>query len=332
MDKKLKYMFKCGIGKSLWLAVLVLLSAQGCCTIDDNTDDCFPLARLRFSYAYNMSGNDRFRDQVSTIDLYVYNQSDGSLVATKRYSQAELASENYSVALRWLRQGDYYIIALGNKNDVYYSCQDHGCMDDMRVRMLCSDGAGNVTANPGSFFYGMVELAKTDTDEKVVGMIKNTNDINITVRNQIPTRAGGVGLPDLGVRISVHNGTIKYDNSIAMEDTRVMTHISNNAFPEYQQEFRTTLTVGRLFSTDGSVITITNSETGDVLSTDNLTEKIVKLLTENEYYDGMDPDEYLDRQDNYDLVYVVEMKYGVVVTTLVTLNDWRTSDNNSGGV
>lgn len=332
MDKKLKYLFGCSIGRSLWLAAIVLLSAQGCVTIDDNTDDCFPLARLRLEYTYNISGNDRFRNQVESLDLYVYNLETGEFISTKRYTQAELIKEDYVLMLKWLRQGDYRIVAFGNMHETYYNCYGYENTASLRLGMKCSDGQGTVTTNPGSFFYGTVELRRSETEDKALSMIKNTNDINITVRNNVPTRAQGEGLPDLAINIAVRNGTLKHDNSIDVDDNRLMTHVSENAFPQYAMELNTTLRVGRLFSDDGAQIIIKEKETGRVLSTDNLTEKIVKLLIEDDNYDGMDPNEYLDREDSYDLVYKVEMKYGVLVTTLVTIGDWNAIENPVGGV
>lgn len=322
---------------AVWMAAAALLSVTGCVTIDDNTDDCFPLVRLHFEYTNNLDERDKFREQVESIDLYVYKQQDSSLVATKRYSQADLIREDYSVALRWLRQDDYYIIAFGNYNETDYRCSAYdGCMTDMRLRMICDDGQGKLAnRNPKQFFYGMIELAKHETGEKLLDMTKDTKDIYVTVRYKNTTRAAE-GLPDLAISITAQNGTLKHDNSIAGEDLRTMTHISDCSFAQYETSLQTMIRVGRLFENDGSAITIMEKETGKVISTGDLTDNLLDIIIDqfagDPEYAGMDPEEYLDKQDKYYLEYEAEMKYGVLVTTLITVNGWSTHNNPIGGV
>ena len=320
--------------RSLWAVAVALLSMQGCVSINDNTDDCFPLARLRFEYTYNLPlpGEDRFREQVESLDLYAYNQADGSLAASKRYTQADLIKENYSLTLRWLRKGDYFIIAYGNKNDQYYSGNDHQYMPDARMRMICSDGLGTVTENPCHFFYGFTELATDETEEKVVSMIKDTNDIKIKINNKL-TRSSTweEGLPDLTIKIALPNGAIKHDNSIAGDDTRTMTHISLNTFDQYATSLQATVRVGRLFSNDGSTISITGTNSGKEFVTD---DKLTRIITDAYAGNGgtLPKDEYLDREDTYVLEYNLEMDNGVLVTTLISVNNWYLKEDPIGGV
>ncbi len=314
----------------LWASAVALLSLQGCVTIDDNTDDCFPLVRLRFEYTYNMEDLDLFREQVSSLDLYAYRRTDGSLAAAHHYTQADLIKENYSLALKWLRQDDYYIIAYGNKDEKYYDCPSHYNMADARVKMLCSDGLGTVTENPCHFFYGFTELAKGEKGDKTVSMIKDTNDIKITIRYKA-TRAWEEGLPDLTFKLALPNGTIKNDNSIDGADTRTMTHISLKSFEQYETSLQTTIRVGRLFGNDGSTINISGTNSGIEYLDEGLTAKIAELRAE--YSTSTMPiNEYLDRQDVYELVYDLEMENGVYVVTLIEINGWHGIEDPIGGV
>ncbi len=331
MNMKLKYLASRNMRRTLWAAAVMLLSLQGCVTIDDNTDDCFPLAKLRFEYTYNMEYTDLFREQVESLDLYAYDKLDGAFVASHHYTQADLIKEDYALTLKWLRQGDYYIIAYGNMDNNYYYCADHGYFTQARVKMLSDDALGTVATNPCHFFYGFVELAKADTDEKIVSMIKDTNDINITIRDKA-TRATRweEGLPALTVKLTLPNGTIKHDNSIDAADTRTMTHISLKSFDQYATSLKTTLRVGRMFSGDGSKIKITGTNSGTEFATENLTAKIAELYAEN---NGTLPiNEYLDRQDTYDLVYDLAMENGVYVIMLVEINGWKGIENPIGGL
>ncbi len=333
MNKKLKYLASRNMKRSLWAAAAALLFMQGCVTIDDNTDDCFPLARLRFEYTYNMKYADLIREQVMSLDLYAYDKWTGSFVATHRYTQADLVKEDYSLTLKWLRQGDYCIIAYGNCENNYYYCADHVFMSDARVKLLSDDPAGTMTHNPCHFFYGYIEIAKDDKQEKLVSMIKDTNDITVTVRDKA-TRAEPVweeGLPALTIKLELPNGTIKHDNSIDAADTRTMTHISLNSFGEFATELTSTQRVGRLLKNDGSTIKITGTNSGVQFTSENLTAKIAALFAESPVA-GMTVEEYLDREDTYELVYDLEMEYGVYIVTLVKINKWKGIENPIGGL
>jgi hypothetical protein len=331
MNKKPKYLNSRNPGLSLWMTLLVLLFAQGGCTSIDDNQDCFALARLRLVWTRNTTGIDRIREQVESVDLYVYKQSDSTLVTTKRFSKTEMISYNYSLPLDWLNMGDYHVVIFGNKSEDYTHL-DHEHMGTLRLAMVCSDGNGLMTDNPCHFFHGTVSLRRFDDDTKTVEMAKSTNNINIYIQNRIPATRAVEGLPDLEISIVAKNGSIKHDHSIAEDDSRIMTHISNNKFPQYSQTFKVTHTVGRLFQRDGSRLVIKNTDTGQILVSENLSDRIVTLANESPRWEGTDPDLYLEIQDEHDLYYTVEMKFGVLVVTEVTIDDWNTVNNPVGGV
>jgi hypothetical protein len=196
--------------------------------------------------------------------------------------------------------------------------------------MICSDGEGTMLKNPCHIFHGTTSLGWGDTAPKTVEMTKSTNNINIHIRNIDPaptTRAAVEGLPDLTITVSARNGTIKHDHSMDESDTRIMTHISHNEFPQYQQNLHTTITVGRLFQNDGSQILIKEKDSGQFHAGEFLTNKI---LDEHDW--SGTANDYLLRQDEYDLYYTVSIKNGVAIMVNITAAEWKQVNDPVAGL
>lgn len=335
-----------------WAAGLfaAMTLATACVTIDDNIDDCFALARLKFRNTYTLSSADRFATQGQTLDLYVYNKADSTFVTSRSISREEFTSPD-GVSLNWLRMGDYVFVAVGNLDRNYYDCRNYEHnLKNLRIRMLCDDGLGTITRNPSPLFFGTGEIAREDRDVKIIELIKNTNDIIINIVDTTPAEQGGgtrvLGAREMEFKIEVPlenegrrpygNGTIRYDNSIDEEDTRPMTHITTLDPGEKEHTHTATLTVGRLFQGDNTLFTLTETETGTVLASENLTDNIIERLRIGQLepqFAGMEANEYLDRQDTYTFYYEMKLVHNVLVIGSIGVDDWhKINQGGQGGI
>lgn len=317
-------------GRTAWL-IAVLFSAAGCATIDDNTDDCFPTVRLRFEYTYNLANEDRFAQQVESVELFAYLKKDSTFIGSKRYEKAAFSQGN-RLALTWLPMRDCYLLAFGNKDDNYYQHTNHNYITGLCVKTICSDGQGTVVDNPCHLFYGMVEITAGDSGEKTVAMKKDTNDIIVVVHDLTPDRTRASGVRAMEVNVTAKNGTIKHDNLPDENDMRLMRHITHPTEGTVLNRYSSTMTVGRLMLEDASQMVLKEKESGRVLVSENITEKIAAVLAQDPDYSGMDPQEYFDRQDKYTFTYTLELVHNVEVFTLIRINDWnRVVQGGSGG-
>jgi hypothetical protein len=304
----------------------VSMLAAGCSTIDDTLDDCYTMARLKMEYTYNLDNEDKFADQVNTLDLFVYRVCDSTFVTAKKFNYADWASSDNTIGLEWLPMDDYYIVACGNMTEGHYLCSDFdGRLTDMRIEQVDADREGTINTQHDHFFYGMVEVKTSDRTTKTMGLIKNTNNVNIVVKDLSHVAEwDDVDSPD--AKVTAQNGTINHDNTIALDDTRLMQYISLyplGADLDGPNVHTSTSRVGRLFAGDGSQVTINHGDTGALLATDNLTDVIVDALREDPRYRNMTPNEYLDRCDTYTLTYELRLTDGVLVAALITVNDWN---------
>lgn len=317
--------------RTAWLGAVLFLAA-GCVTIDDNTDDCFPTVRLRFEYTYNLADEDRFAQQVENIEIFAYLKKDSTFIGSKRYEKTAFSQGN-SLALTWLPLQDCYLLAFGNKNDNCYQHLDQSYLTGLRIRTICSDGQGTVVSNPCHLFYGMTEITAGDSGEKTVAMKKDTNDIIVVIHDLTPDRTRSTGVRALEVDVTAANGTIKHDNSLDTDDTRLMRHITYPVEGVVLNRYSSTTTVGRLMLGDNSCMTLKEKEGGRVLASENITERIAAVLAQDPDYSGMDPQEYFDRQDKYTFTYTLELVHNVEVFTLIRINDWnRVVQGGNGGI
>jgi hypothetical protein len=323
------------IARGVACLVGVLTLGAGCSTIDDNLDDCYTLAQLKFEYTYNLPRVDKFAEQVYDMDLFVFRVCDSTFVETRHLTSADWGTDN-TIGLEWLPQDNYYIVACGNMTTGDYSCTGYERrLTDMDVRFVCDDQTGTVSDQHDHFFYGMVEVKSSDNTTKKVEMIKDTNDVTIVIKDLSHTIANGGSMEAPDAKITADNGTINFDNSIALDDSRLMQYISLYPLGDVDGDpnIYTSMTrVGRLFAGDDSQVHIHEGEFGMLLKTDNLTDAIVKAMREDPQYKNMDSNEYLDRCDSYTLTYELKLEDGVYVAALISVNDWNVITTIPGGL
>jgi hypothetical protein len=316
----------------------VLTLSAGCVTIDDNLDDCYSLAELKMEYTRNLAEVDRFAAQVNTVDLFVFSASDSTFVATKRFTPADWGATN-TIGLAWLPKEDFIIVACGNMTEGDFACTGYeGGLTNLDVRFVCDDTTGTVSSEHDHFFYGMAKVKSTDMTAKTVELIKDTNDVNIVIKDlsNIVANGGSSAAPD--TKVTADNGTINFDNTIALDDTRLMQYISLYPLgaPGEPDVYRSTTRVGRLFDNDGSQVVIRSSDDGigQILKTDDLTEVVIEAMQNDPNFSKYhnDPNEYLDRCDNFTLTYEMKIERGVVVTALISVNDWNVVTTIPGGL
>jgi hypothetical protein len=316
----------------------VLTLGAGCSTIDDNFDDCYSLAGLKFEYTYNLAEVDRFAAQVNTVDLFVFSASDSTFVTTKRFTPADWGATN-TIGLEWLSKEDFIIVACGNMTEGDFSCTGYESgLTNLDVRFVCDDNTtGTVNDEHDHFFYGMAKVKSTDTTAKTVELIKNTNEINIVIKDLSHTIANGGSMDAPDVKVTADNGTINYDNTIALDDARLMQYISQHPLtvtPGDPDIHRSTARIGRLFEGDDSQVIIEESDFGMMIHSDNLTDAIITALKKDPNFSKYhnNPNEYLDRCDNYTLTYELKLENGVYVAALISVNDWNIVTTIPGGL
>ena len=213
-------------------------------------------------------------------------------------------------------------------------------------QMLCtmsrkSDAAGSyVDEDLSALFHGLKRINYTDepgVHTEVLSLTKNTNNFRIILQQTWSegSAAEGVDVSKFDFAIIDDNGKMDYDNSV-MEDEQIIyrpwdittgdvdvdTDISTRA--NMVTVSVAELTTARLMTDHRPILVVTKKETGEKV----LSVPIVDyaLLVKGNYNRDMDDQEYLDRQDEYNMTFFVHD--GKWVSSQIIINSWRVVLNN----
>ena len=239
--------------------------------------------------------------------------------------------------------GDYRLITWAGRLDdeasfsVPLLTEGVSTYEELKCRMdraysRAADGSAYINTELTGLWHGEIpkqnfasRAAMIQTAE--VSLVKNTNKIRVILQQMEGTH---IDVENFEFTITDDNGYMNYDNMLL--DDEILTY-----YPYYHADGSTAfgddikveegdgisvaiaqLTVGRLVADQNPRLRITNRETGEEV----LSVALIRLLalTEAEGHE-MTLQEYLDRQDEYSLVFFLDEGMHWINTQIV-INDW----------
>ncbi len=338
------------------VAAFLLTAPMGCVLTgcDDfiwEEHDCVSSYNMvGFRYDYNMKYADAFDHEVDRVTLLVFNKQSGLLVKRIEASADELDANNrlpldvqpgaYDL-LVW--GGDYsrsFDIAAG-KIGVSKLADFHAFMH----RTSSADGE-IVSENLAPLFHGLLSVdlpfAPPKTPNIVdIPLMKDTNAVRVVLQQ---LSGDPVEVSDFNFTITDANGSLNYDNSL--RGNQVITYrpwytrtgtVDINSDPEdypgnavlpaaLQLPTRSALgaalaefTVSRLTTDADPILHITRKDGSTVL---RINIRDYAMLVKGADASNMSGQEYLDRQDEYNMTFFLDKDYKWI-STVVIINDWR---------
>lgn len=313
--------------------------------IYDGEGDCSVSYRIKFKYDRNMKFADAFNREVSSVNLYVFNE-DGLLAYQATESGATLADENYVMPVE-LKPGKYDMLAwCGTGEDDSYSVPEAivgvTTKDELKCRInrQSASGYGVVDKNLTSLFHGELQAELTDepgVHVNTMSLTKNTNAVRVVLQQ---LSGESVEIEKFSFEIQDYNGYMAHDNSLLQDELLVYKPWSlqaGNADVDadiyHAPATRAAsvgvavaeLTVGRLVETERPILVVRNIEEDKVVLSIPLID--YALLVKGNYNKNMSDQEYLDRQDEYSLTFFLD-ESGQWVSASVIVNSWRVVLNN----
>lgn len=330
----------------MFAAVFAIATAFTSCdsVIYDDEGDCSVKYRIEFEYERNMEFADAFASKVSSVALYVFDES-GVLVEQMSESGEALAADDYAMMLE-LEPAEYDLLAWCGVDGKSFTVPTATVGQTTLDQMLCtmsrkSDAAGSyVDEDLSALFHGLKRINYTDepgVHTEVLSLTKNTNNFRIILQQTWSDSSAveSVDVSKFDFAIIDDNGKMNYDNSV-MEDEQIIyrpwdittgdvdvdTDISTRA--NMVTVSVAELTTARLMTDHRPILVVTKKETGEKV----LSVPIVDyaLLVKGNYNRDMDDQEYLDRQDEYNMTFFVHD--GKWVSSQIIINSWRVVLNN----
>ena len=286
------------------------------CTKED-LSDCPTEVRLSLDFSYNKWGADKFSEEVTGAELFLYGE-DGGLLWRRVLTDQEIASQSVTLDLE-SQLASYTAVLWANVSEEDYELSGTEQRETMNFALRHTDGV--VLERPGHVLNGAVEF-ETDGSREDVGVTLALRKLTNTIHVVLEGAASGTYASDSGtpysVQITGSNGAYNYDGSKA--DSRMLTYL-----PEY------TLGVTGYNQALGADFTVMHLQTGDDMrvtvfsnSQTLYDEPLVPLLMQS---DEISTDEDLWRFDEYTLFFDANM-----VLTAIKVLDWTYIDHSEGGI
>lgn len=337
------YVRKCG----KLLAIFACIFAYHACdsVIYDDEGDCSVNYRVKFRYDYNMKYADAFAHEVNTVTLYLLD-SDGSVVWQRTEQGEVLASDDYSMVVD-VAPGEYDLLAwCGTTDKGSFSIPETLVGTELTCtlnRQHDTNGTAFVTEDLDRLFHGWLPkqtFGETEgTYTYTVPLVKNTNNVRVVLQH-----ISGEAVDKDKFVFTIHddNGRMDWNNSLLPDEPMTyyawhtaageagMDTRSQNAQAESRATFSAAiaeLTVSRLMEGQKTRLTVTNKETEETVFSIPLID--YALLVKGFYNRDMDNQEYLDRQDEYDMVFFLD-EGDRWVSTYIYINSWKVILQNTG--
>lgn len=328
----------------MWMLLLTALSmaTTSCDKIlgEDNVD-CSTEYRVKFKYDKNMKFADAFANEVKSVTLYAFDEN--GKFAFQSTEQGDVLSEDgYSMQVE-VEPGDYNLVAWGGLEGeesfaVPILKQGVSTINDLNCKMnrehisRAADGSAYVNEDLKPLFHGQLQkqsFSRAATQQVItVELTKNTNNVRIILQH---LSGENVDVSKFTFTIEDENGFMNYDNKL-LDDEELTYYAwrtdSGTADMDHTDGSRATtsvgvaiaeLTVGRLVVENKPVLTITNEKGEKVLSIPLID---YALLVKGYYNREMTDQEYLDRQDEYNMTFFLDENNRWASSSII-INSWK---------
>lgn len=326
------------------LVLFVAISGSSCERFMDGEGYCPTVYKIKFRFTMNMLNADAFPTNVKSVSLFAFNK-EGECVRVFTESSEILADENYAMEVD-LPAGTYDFVAwcgLDGNEDFSLAESDNPKIKDDLVCTLAhgtrADSDKECRKNLHPLWHARlddVELPADQEGEAIVGtmyLTKNTNTVRVILHHI----KGKELLPhDYDFTITDDNSIMNWDNSLMEADTTTYREFSKRStvvkMPdqddgEYEaySSLVAELDVARLVKEGHGkpYLTVTHPEVKAPVLRIPLIDLL--LIAKGEARLDMDDQEYLDRQDEYNLIFFMD-DAGWYMNGGIWINSWHIRD------
>ncbi|MDE7141706.1 MAG: FimB/Mfa2 family fimbrial subunit [Muribaculaceae bacterium] len=322
--------------------------------IYDGEGDCDPRYKVRFVYDMNMKYADAFPNEVKDVTLYVIDEQSGRVVLEKRESGEALSRDGYMMDID-VAPGDYTLLAwCGEGHRTSFAVSPSDIREELRCSLAsrgehtpgpwASDGS-RVSDCLDNLYHGKLEAQNFPPTQGThifkVPLVKNTNDIHIVLQH---LSGEPVDKDAFTFTITDENGLMDWDNSLLPDEplTYFAWHteagIAGVEVPDYTEPEEPAasgraltqvsaavaeISVGRLVrrgkDSGQPYVRIYNAEGETVVSLPLID---YCLLVKGYHNREMSDQEFLDRQDDYSMVFFLD-EDNRWVKSHIYINSWK---------
>lgn len=311
--------------RDIFFLITLSTCVSSCESVMDGENDdpvCNSTYYMRFIYDMNMDFADAFDSQVSSVELYIFNSKTGDLVKKMGESGAALAQDGYRMELD-LKPGSYTFVAwcgLTGNGGQFTVASSVSSLGDVTCQMARSraEGLAIQQSNLSPLFHGTTSATLIDDSSEhvyTIRLTKNTNNINISLQN---VDGSSLDVDRFAISMVDNNGHMAHDNALLEDEDisyRPFRQLSGSADVASgrsddgrQNVVKAELSTARLMANHNPKIEITDTSNGESLYSIPIVEWA--LMLKSSQYASLGSQEYLDREDTYNVVLYLQKGSG----------------------
>ncbi len=330
-------------GLKVWAWLLLMGMATTSCDdiLEEEKEDCSVGYLVKFKYDMNMKFADAFAHEVNSVSLYAFGP-DGKLAYRKTEKGDILAQKGYAMNIE-IVPDEYELVAWAGLDDgESFHVPEMQIGVSTREDLYCkmnrqrtADGKAYIDKDLKPLFHGRTQHTfhgrAYHEEETVISLTKNTNVVRVLLQHLSGEK---VDVNRFRFMIEDANGDMDYTNALMEGNERLTYHpwsISQGTAGTAEDETTTVsvalaeMTVGRLVTGNKPVLSVFN-EVGDKVASIPLID--YALLVKGNYNRDMTDQEYLDRQDEYNLTFFLD-KNDEWYSSSIIINGWKLVLNNA---
>lgn len=322
---------------------------SGCGWVHQGISECPVQLRVKFVYDYNMKFADAFRAEVTSVNLWVFDADSGALVWKGAAAGEALTDEADFEMEVPVEAGRYDFIAwcgLADNSAFQLATYDPSSPGQLSVALQTAQSGTLLVSDaelPG-LYHGMV----TDFDFKpaqskdaieyvTVSLTKDTNAVRVLLQN---LDGRELKPEDFSVTITDANSNLGWNNAVLAGPTvtyepwatsfgSVGSQESASKAIDTVASLLTELSMSRLIAGQECWLTVTRNTDGVEIIHIPLIEY---LLLIKGHYGQMTDQQYLDRQDDYTLMFILDRTNNWYVSGGIYINSWVVVPPQDSGI
>lgn len=274
-------------------ALCTLFLCKACSWVDDDRSDCLTGCWVKLSYTYNMLNAEAVATQVKDATLFIFDK-DGTCIGREEADSLTLHRNEFMIRIPSLPEGDYNLLVWAGLADPHY-------LYTPASLALVRNEAGEQSDRLSSLFHGRLNRVHINEEYRVftLPLTKDTNLLSCLLQSG---SAAPLKPDEFRLELTAKNGNTDHQNTpIDSVLTCYLPFMQENANPEDIQVIHAGMNTLRLTENDETRLKLIYVPSGEAIFNIPLTEYL--LLSRNIDANILAPQEYLDREDRYNLIF-----------------------------
>ncbi|MDO4334931.1 MAG: FimB/Mfa2 family fimbrial subunit [Bacteroidales bacterium] len=333
----------------LWAIMLAVLFTSCESWIYDEEGDCETVYELQFVYDHNLKWADAFPSEVEAVTLHVFDAATGAHVMSATERGDILRQEGYTMRLD-IPAGDYQMVAWcgegAHDDGVSFSIPEIDHSTSRREHLQCRmtrtpnpDGTGSEIKTDGglnALFHGQITATLPEGEGQKVRLkmplVKNTNRLKVVLQS---LSGKEINPDEYSFTVEDNNGLMDWDNTV-LDDEPLTFHpwsvsggsaeILRSGDEEAEKSMISAvvadMTLGRLMTDHKPILTAWHNSGDSRKAVFRIPLIDYALMVKGKYKHDMTDQEYLDRQDEYNMTFFLT-ESNEWMNAFIYINSWK---------